>query len=491
MLSLLSQRTARASVAIAARQVSSAAAVAPAVIARPFAAQAAAAPADGRRFPGPITHNQHTKHMTAAVGQLSPVVVDKAEGSWIHGKDGKKYLDFCCGIGVTNLGHCHPTVNAAAIAQVNNGVHLQLNCVTPPVMVSLVEKIGKILPPGFPSDYQVLFANSGAESIENAVKVARTATGRQTVIVFKGGFHGRTIAAGSLTTAKYIYRSGFQPAMAGVFVAPFPYCYRCPVSESTDRKFCATNCCGSPMTELKHLLKQQTGSDEVAAIIIEPSLGEGGYVLPPKSFLKEVKQLAQEIGALFVADEVQTGYGRTGTYFAVEQFDVVPDILVMAKGIANGFPLSAIAASAEVMSRVKPGSVGGTYSGNAVALAAGNAVVDVLTDPKAGVLANVRARGDQFRAGLKSLSERNPHFRIGDIRGLGLWNAIEFLDHPTTVGAAGKLVKAAYDEQLLIMNAGIYETIRFIPPLTISEDEMAEALKKLERALNKVFPNKA
>ena len=172
----------------------------------------------------------------------------------------------------------------------------------------------------------------------------------------------------------------------------------------------------------------------------------------------------------------------------MEQFGVVPDILITAKGIANGFPLSAIVAGGDIMSRVKPGSVGGTYSGNAVALAAGNAVIDVLTDPQEGVLANVNARGVQFRAGLADIQSRNPHFHIGDIRGRGLWNAIEFADHPTTVGCAGKLVKAAYDQQLLLMNAGIYECIRFMPPLTISEKEMTLALTKLEKALNVVFP---
>lgn len=450
----------------------------------------AAQPTHGRRFPGPITHNQYTPHMTAGLGMLSNVIAERAEGSYIYGKDGKKYLDFCCGIGVTNLGHCHPKVNAAAAEQMSKGVHLQANCVSSPALIDLTKNIGRILPPGFPSDYQVLFANSGAESIENAIKVARTATGRQTVIVFQGGFHGRTIAAGSLTTAKYIYRSGFQPGMAGVHVVPFPYCYRCPVSRATNGDKCETNCCQNPMDQLRQCVKQQTGADEIAAILIEPSLGEGGYVLPPEGFLKDVSNYAKEIGALFIADEVQTGYGRTGTYFAVEQYGVVPDILVMAKGIANGFPLSAIASSAEIMSRVKPGSVGGTYSGNVIACAAGNAVIDVLTDPKTGVLANVNARGEQFRAGLRDLQKRNPHFKIGDIRGRGLWNAIEWEDHPTTVGAAGKLVKAAAEQQLLIMSAGIYETIRFIPPLTISEAEMSEALQKLEKALNTVFPNK-
>ncbi len=311
--------------------------------------------------------------------------------------------------------------------------------------------------------------------------------------------------------------------MSGVYVAPFPYCYRCPVSQATEGKYCETNCCGNPMEQLKNLLKQQTGQDEVAAILIEPSLGEGGYVLPPKGFIKDVAALARSIGALFIADEVQTGYGRSGNYFAIEAEGVVPDILVTAKGIANGFPLSAIVASGEIMSKVKPGSVGGTYAGNAVALAAANAVIDILTDPREAVLANVNARGEQFRSGLGEMAKRNPHFQIGDIRGRGLWNAIEFKvksntckqqrgaaamplalcslsplvsafwpvffpqDHSTTVGAAGKLVKAAYEVELLLMNAGIHETIRFIPPLTISKDEMAEGLTRLEKALNKVF----
>jgi len=437
--------------------------------------------------PHPRTSHPLTPRVTGGLAVANTLVVDRAEGSWVYSKDGKKYLDFQSGIGVTNLGHCHPKVNAAAKAQMEVGVHLQANCLNSPKYIELAERIGEILPPGFAKDYQVLFSNSGAEAVENAVKVARTATGRQTVIVFQGGFHGRTLAAGSLTTAKSVYRSGYQPSMSGVHVAPFPYCYRCPVSQATDGKYCQTNCCQAPLEQLKQVIKQQTG-DDVAAIIIEPSLGEGGYVFPPQSFLKDVASVAKEIGALFVADEVQTGYGRTGTYFAVEQFGVVPDILVMAKGIANGFPLSAMVASSEIMSRIKPGSVGGTYAGNVVACAAGVAVLDVLTDPAAGVLSNVRARGEQFRAGLRSIAERNPHFGIGDIRGRGLWNAMEFQSLPHTAGCAGKLVKAAYEEELLILSAGIYDTIRFIPPLTITEEEINIALEKLEKALNKVFP---
>jgi 4-aminobutyrate aminotransferase len=182
------------------------------------------------------------------------------------------------------------------------------------------------------------------------------------VIVFQGGFHGRTIGAGSMTTAKYVYRAGFQPTMPGVYVAPFPYCVRCSVGCASNGKFNLNNCCNNPLFELKQLLKQQVHGDEVAAIVVEPVQGEGGYIVPPAGFLQGVRQLCDEIGALMVCDEVQSGFGRTGTYFAHEQFGIVPDIMVVAKGIANGFPLSAIVTRPEIMSRAKPGSIGGTVT---------------------------------------------------------------------------------------------------------------------------------
>lgn len=203
-------------------------------------------------------------------------------------------------------------MNAAAISQIGKGVHLQVNCVSSPPMLALADKLGTILPPNFTKDYQVLFSNSGAESIENAVKLSRHATGRQSIIVFQGGFHGRTIATGAMTTAKYVYRAGFQPTMAGVHVAPFPYCVRCPISCNTDGKYGIDNCCNNPINELNNLLKQQVSGSEVAAIIVEPIQGEGGYIVPPKGFLQAVRQVADSIGALLILDE---GI-QFSTYFA-------------------------------------------------------------------------------------------------------------------------------------------------------------------------------
>ena len=409
------------------------------------------------------------------------MVVSHAKGSYVHSTTGQRYLDFTCGIGVVNLGHCHPRVQAAVHAQVDKAAHLQVNCYSSPTLLSLASRIGALLPPGFPSDYQVLFSNSGAESVENAIKLARVATRRQTVVVFQGGFHGRTIGAGSLTTAKYVYRSGFQPTMAGVHVAPFPYCHRCSVAAASDGRYCFERCCMDPMKQLRLLLKQQTGVHEVAAVLIEPVLGEGGYVPAPPAFLQQLRALCTEIGALMVVDEVQCGYGRTGTAFAIEQAEVVPDIIVAAKGIANGYPLSAIVTSASIMSRAVPGSIGGTYGGNSVSAAAGLAVIDALTGDD--VLANVVARGRQLSDGLRALKKRYP---IADVRGLGLMIGVEFEDG-VKAGSASAVAKAASKEGLLLLTAGVYESIRFIPPLTVSEAEVQEGLDKFERALSAVF----
>lgn len=385
------------------------------------------------------------------------------------------------GIGVTNLGHCHPAVNEAAKKQIDLGVHLQVNCVTSPPMLQLAEKFGEILPAGLKDNYQVLFSNSGAESVENAVKLARHATKKQTVIVFQGGFHGRTIATGALTTAKYVYRAGFQPTMGGVHVAPYPYCVRCPVSKATNNQCNQENCCQTPLDQLRLLLTQQTSGDEVAAILVEPVQGEGGYIVPPASFLQGVRKICDEIGALMIVDEVQSGFGRTGTMFAVEQFDITPDIMVVAKGIANGFPVSAIITRPEIMSRAKPGSIGGTYTGNAVACAASVAVID--TFKRDNILANVNARGQQFRAGLKKMQTKYP---ILDVRGLGLMNAVEFKDE-VGVGFAGALTKNCVENGLLVLSAGVHEALRFVPALTISAEEVDQALAILDKSIGQTL----
>ena len=429
-------------------------------------------------------HHPFSPHLPHGLSLNSDFIVSHALGSYVYSTSSRAYLDFTCGIGVTNLGHCHPRVQRAVAEQMQKGAHLQVNCYTSQPLLTLASKLASILPPNFPP-HQVLFSNSGAEAIENAVKLSRVATGRQTVIVFQGGFHGRTIGAGSLTTAKYVYRTGFQPTMAGVHVAPFPYCHRCPVAEASSGCYSAEHCCNDPLRQLQVLLKTQTGPSEVAAVIIEPVLGEGGYVPAPPGFLPAVRRLCSDIGAMMVVDEVQSGYGRTGTVFNIEQHGVVPDIIVTAKGIANGYPLSAIIAPATVLAKAGPGSIGGTYGGNAVSCAAGIAVIDALKED--GVLENVKARGEQLRAGLRELKGRG--YPVADVRGPGLMVGLEF-DREVKAGTAAAVTKAALQEGLLLLTSGIYESIRFIPPLTISDEEMKEGLEKFERALEKIFNKK-
>lgn len=318
--------------------------------------------------------------------------------------------------------------------------------------------------------------------MENAVKLARVVTQRQTIIVFQGGFHGRTIAAGSLTTAKYVYRAGFQPTMSGVHVCPFPYCHRCSISEVSGGEYNTDNCCMDPIKQLRLLLKQQTATDEVAAILVEPVQGEGGYVVPPAGFLQQLRSISDEIGCLLIVDEVQSGYGRTGTPFAVEQEGVVPDIIVAAKGIANGYPLSCIITRSEYMSAARSGSIGGTYGGNAVSCAAASAVID--TFQQDNTMANVRARGQQLMAGLRTLQRTYP---IADVRGRGLMIGVELDGSVVAAGSAGVVSKECMREGLLLLTAGVYESLRFIPPLTVSEAEVAEGLDKFERVLKRTI----
>lgn len=419
------------------------------------------------------------------LGRLTnDLVVDRAEGCWIHTQDGRRVLDLTSGIGVTSLGHCHPAVVEAVREQAGKLLHGQLSCVTHQPVLDLVEGLRELTagPMGLDS---FAFANSGAEAVELAVRIAKHATGRPNVIVFQGGYHGRTIGAGSLTTAKTCYRAGYQPLLAGVFVAPYAYCHRCPAGGPASA---GADCCGHPLAQLELLLKQQTAPEETAAILFEPVLGEGGYVVPPPSFTRGLREVADRTGALLIADEVQTGFGRTGTNFFVEQHGVRPDLLVMAKGIAAGMPLSAVAGRKETLDRCKPGSLGGTYGANAVACAAANAV---LAEMKRGrVLDNVRARGDQMRAGLEALQDKYGRGAIADVRGAGLMLAVEFGPDAAAGTAAAVSRHAHQKEDMLVLTAGVYETLRLIPPLVIGEGETADALARLDRSIAAVLEQK-
>jgi 4-aminobutyrate aminotransferase len=340
-------------------------------------------------------------------------------------------------------------------------------------MLKLIKELQTLIPPELDCFF---FTNSGAEGIESAVKLARMATGRTNTIVFQGSFHGRTVGTMSLTTSKTIYRAHYQPLMPGVFVAPYPYTYRYGWSPDLTVAWC--------LEELRFLLLTQTAPEETAAVLIEPVLGEGGYVVPPLAFLAGLRRICDEHGMLFIVDEIQSGFGRTGRWFAQEHFDVTPDIMVVGKAMSSGFPLSAVIARRELMERWTPGSHGGTFGGNAVACAAAVASIQVMREER--LLENSCARGEQLKTGLRRLQESCR--AIGDVRGLGLMVGVEFTDSQgrPDEAVAKAVIHACLEERLLLLTCGPWDnTIRFIPPLIVTSEQIDTALEIFSRALQR------
>ena len=412
--------------------------------------------------------------LSPVLKQATPVVVDHARGSWIYGTDGREYLDFTTGIGVTSTGHCHPEVVAAAQEQVGKIIHAQYTTVMHKPLLELTEKLGEVLPEGLDS---VFYANSGSEAVEASIRLARMATGRPNIVVFQGGFHGRTVAAASLTTAGTKFSAGFAPLMAGVHMSAFPYAYRYGWDEPTAVEFA--------LKELDYLLQTRTAPSDTAAFLIEPALGDGGYIPTPPAFLEGLRERADRHGIVLIFDEVQAGVGRTGKFWGHQHSSARPDVLITAKGIASGFPISAIAASTELMSKAWPGSQGGTYGGNAVSAAAGVATLGVVE--KEGLVENSRVRGEQLQAGLKQIQQRFPV--IGDVRGLGLMQGIEFTapDGSPDAATAAAVQQATTEQDLLSLTCGpAGNVVRLIPPLVVSEEEIALGLQRFEAAVEAV-----
>lgn len=406
--------------------------------------------------------------------QATPVVVDHARGSWIHGTDGRDYLDFTTGIGVTSTGHCHPRVVEAAREQAGLVIHAQYTTVMHRPLLALTEKLGEVLPAGLDS---LFYANSGSEAVEASLRLARMATGRPNIIVFQGGFHGRTVAAATLTTAGTRFSAGFSPLMGGVHMAPFPYAYRYGWDEQTAVDFC--------LRELDYLFATRTAANETAAFLIEPALGDGGYIPTPPAFLEGLRERADAHGIVLVVDEVQAGCGRTGRFWGHQHSAITPDVLITAKGIASGFPISAIAASTDLMSKAWPGSQGGTYGGNAVAAAAGCATLDVIRDE--GLVENSRVRGEQLQAGLRQIAARHPV--IGDVRGNGLMQGLEFTDADGFADAATALAvqQATTRHGLLSLTCGpLGNVVRLIPALVVSREEIDEGLARFGATVDEV-----
>ena len=413
---------------------------------------------------------------------LSPVLGRYFERAWSHGVghrlydvDGRSYLDFANGIAVTALGHRHERVSAAIHEQVDKLLHTcnGLGYLEP--VTRLAEMLAEESPDGLDTVY---FGNSGSEVVDGALKLARRATGRSHVIAFSGAFHGRTYGALSVTTSNLNYRTGYDPLLADIHIAPFPSAYR----DFAGDEAAAT---ASSLASLERLLTEQVPPSAVAAFLLEPVQGEGGYVPAPAAFLQGLRALADRHGILLIADEVQSGYGRSGRMWAFEHAGVVPDVILAAKAIANGLPLAAIISSRDLQERWGLGAHGSTYGGNPVACAAGVAVLETIRAE--GLVANAAARGEELTRGLKGLMAEDP--RIGDVRGPGLMIGLELVTDRETRepdGALGDAIIArCADEGLLLLTCGPkHNIIRWIPPLDVTRPELEEALGVFQKVLS-------
>jgi 4-aminobutyrate aminotransferase len=403
-------------------------------------------------------------HLSNVWFSVTPLQVASGHGCWVTTTDGEEYLDFAAGIAVNSTGHAHPHVAKAIAEQAQRFIHAQVNVYRHDLLEPLATKLAGLTPEGIDTFF---FANSGAEITEASVKLAKQVTKRPHVVVFSGSFHGRTHLAMAMTTSKTGYRAGHAPLPAGIFVAPYPD----PLADDQDAEVARA------LHGFDHLLKSMTAPDETAAVILEPVLGEGGYIPAPPAFIHGIVERCRAHGILFIADEVQSGFGRTGKMFAVEHYGVEPDIICMAKGIASGFPFAALGTRRELDERWTKGSHGGTYGGNAMGCAAALATIELMEDP--AFLANVVARGEQLRAGITALQAE--HDVIRQVRGLGLMVGTELSD-PARVSA---VIAHCLDEgRLILMNAGTYgTTVRWMPPLVVTEGEIDLGLAAFSAAL--------
>ncbi|MGD2061519.1 MAG: aminotransferase class III-fold pyridoxal phosphate-dependent enzyme [Acidimicrobiia bacterium] len=414
--------------------------------------------------------SRHNDVLAPVIAFSTRIHAESADGIWVTDPDGNRWADFACGTAVTNLGHRHPAVVEAAKSQLDKLIHSGM-IVHFESLVEAAERLRDITPEKIE---KFGYANSGAEAVEAAVKMARYNTGRQGVVVFRGGFHGRTMGSVSYTTSKAKYRDGYHPILGSVFVAPFPHPYRWGVDVAT--------AVDMSLHELRLLFKHVVSPANIAAFLVEPVQGEGGYYPAPPRFLSELRAMADEHGILLIYDEVQTGFGRTAEWFAADHFDAKPDIMAFGKGIANGFPLSAYGASREIVDAWPPGSHGTTYGGNPVAAAASVAVIDTMGD----LLPHARELAEHSFKRFKELAEK--HEVIGDVRGLGLMIGVELVEDRESrtpdKKALEHVAKHAFDNELIIIPCGPDgNVIRFIPPLITTREELDWAIDLIDEGL--------
>jgi len=415
----------------------------------------------------PLTDRKNAA-ISRGVGMTTQVYADRAENAEIWDKEGRRYIDFAAGIAVVNTGHRHPRVIEAVKKQLDRFTHTCHQVVPYENYVELAERLNELTPGNFAK--KTIFVTTGAEAVENAVKIARAATGRQAVVAFGGGFHGRTFMGMALTGKVVPYKVGFGAMPGDVFHVPFPVELQGVSPEQS-------------LAALKRLFAADVDPNRVAAIIIEPVQGEGGFYPVPTAFIKQIRELCDQHGILLIADEVQTGFARTGKLFAMEHHGVVADLVTMAKGLGGGFPIAAVTGRAEIMDAPGPGGLGGTYAGSPIGVAAAHAVLDVIKDENLCERAN--QLGGRLKQRLESIREKAPE--IVDIRGPGFMNAVEFNDVATGLPSAefaNKVRLIALEKGLILLTCGIHgNVIRFLAPITIQDAVFNEALDILEASI--------
>jgi 4-aminobutyrate aminotransferase/(S)-3-amino-2-methylpropionate transaminase len=410
------------------------------------------------------------RHVPRGLSNTHAIFVDRGEGARVWDTAGKEYLDFTSGIGVLNTGHRHPLVVRAVREQLDRLMHTCFQVTMYEPYVTLAARLSALV--GGVDTHKTVLFTTGAEAVENAVKIARAHTRRSAIVAFSGAFHGRSLLALTMTASSPAYRQNFGPFAADVYRAPYPDEYR---GWTTDKAIAA----------LEALFSTEVTPEQIAAVVIEPELGEGGFIPAPASFMRRLRDLTRAHGIVLVADEVQSGFGRTGLMFGYQHSGIEPDLVVMAKSLAAGLPLSAVTGPAAIMDAPLPGGLGGTYGGNPLACASALAVLDVFETE--GLVARAAAIGEQLRAALLSLQARVP--QIGDVRGLGAMLAIELVVDPATrepdAELAQRIIDRARDRGLLLLKCGPHKNVvRLLPPLTASSDEMTSAAARLESAVD-------
>ncbi len=435
-------------------------------------------------IPGPksraLMERRH-RAVTSGVGIATPMFAQEAKGALLTDVDGNTFIDFGGGIGVMNIGHANSRVVEAVKEKAEQLSHTCFYVTEYEEYIELAERLNALVPGDF--EKRSFFVNSGAEAVENAVKIARYYTGRPAVIAFENSFHGRTMLAMTLTGKTDPYKKGFGPFVPEVYRVPSPYAYRCPSG-----KDCSGGCQGDCFGSIEKAFVSTVHPSSVAAIIVEPVSGEGGFIPFPDFYLRQLRELCDEHGIVMIVDEVQTGFGRTGKMFGIEHSGVEPDIMTTAKSMGGGLPIAGVTGRAEIMDSVHTGGLGTTYGGNPIACAAALAVLDTFEEED--LLTQANALGEKVMSAMRDIQDRHPDF-VGDVRGLGPMAAMEFVTDAETktpdMERNARIVQAALQEGLLLLTAGQYgNCIRTLMPLNINDDELEEGLAILERAVDSV-----